>query len=63
MLHSYTDLLGETLIAARFALIGDERNELIYLGDTRIKKYPASRYSLKAIKRWCRLYLQNHNTT
>jgi len=63
MLHSYTDLLGEALITARFALIGDERHELIYLGDTLIKKYKASSHSLKAIKRYCRLYLLKINSS
>jgi len=63
MLHSYTDLLGETLITARFALIGDERKEFIYLGDTMIKKYKAGSRSLKTIKRYCLLYLQKINSS
>lgn len=62
MLHSYTDLLGQELIAAGFALIGDEKDELIYMGDTMIKKYKAKKYSLKVIKQWCRLYLHKINT-
>lgn len=57
MLHSYTNLLGETLSTARFALIGDGRHEFLYLGDTLIKKYEINKYSLKAVKRYCRLYL------
>ncbi len=57
MLHSYTELLGETLITARFALISDERHEFLYLGDTLIWKYPVGNYSLKTIKRYCRRYL------
>lgn len=60
MLHSYTHLLGKILITARVALIGDEKHEFIYLGDTLIKKYQVSKYSLKAIKRWCRLYLRKN---
>lgn len=63
MLHSYTHLLGQTLITARFALISDERQEIIYLGDTLIKKYPADNYSLKAVKRYCRLYLQTRGAS
>lgn len=59
MLHSYTELLGKTLITARFTLLSDERQEIIYLGDTLIKKYPATKYSLKAVKRYCRLYLRD----
>ena len=56
MENNYSDLLGTHLFASGFRLIGFFKVELIIYRGTVIKRYPANRHSLKAIKRYCCLW-------
>jgi len=58
-ISNYTELLGETLIKAGFTLCGDGHVEVLARYGRCVKYYPTNKYSLKAIKRYCRMYLQN----
>ena len=57
MVYNYSDLLGTHLFYYGFRLIGYKKVELIIYRGTVIKRYPAQRHSLKAIKRYCWLWL------
>jgi len=59
-ISNYTELLGENLIKAGFTLCSDGHVEVLArYYDRWVKHYPTGKYSLKTIKRYCRLYLQH----
>lgn len=54
----YSSLLGDDLLAAGFTLISNGQLEFLDRYGTRLKRWKADKYSLKAVKRYCKLYLQ-----
>lgn len=53
-----TDLLGSQLIAPGFRLYLNRYRHHLVFGGKDIKRFSVNHYSLKAIKRYCRLYLR-----
>jgi hypothetical protein len=57
MTRDLTYLLGSQLVAAGFKLYLDGHYQHLVFAGQDLKRHPADAYSLKAIKRYCRLYL------
>lgn len=53
-----TDLLGSRLIAPGFRFFLNQYGQHLVFGGKDIKRFSVDQYSLKVIKRYCRLYLQ-----
>jgi len=60
VIQNYTEFLGTDLILYGFTLIGDGKTEILLYDAEAIKSWSVDKYSLKAIKRYCRLYLQKN---
>lgn len=56
--HDFTDLLGDRLVAAGFRLYLNQYGQHLVFGGKDIKRHTVDAYTLKAIKRYCRLYLR-----
>lgn len=56
--YDLTDLLGDQLIAAGFRLFLNKYGQHLVFGGKDLKCFTVDRYTLEAIKRYCRLYLQ-----
>lgn len=57
-IQNYTEFLGTDLILYGFTLISDGRAEILLYDSEAIKSWSINKYSVNAIKRFCRLYLR-----
>ena len=63
MFSDFTGLLGDRLIAAGFRLYLNRHGQHLVFNGRDLKRHSVDSYSLKAIKRYCRLYLRKIQNT
>jgi len=57
-----TDLLGSQLIAPGFRLYLNQYGQHLVFGGKDLRRFSVDAYTLKVIRRYCRLYLQSQAT-